>query len=265
MTIQIVPGFSPTNRILLYASLALSPAQFVSGLGNNCPSNLGFLAYNLYTQVQWYQAMTGSSDDIHALSLILPHFNFLYMLSYLGGVSSGNVAMGALLGLGTAAVIVLNTVSAWTAWAVYQPQGYGVYQFFFFGWRTLDEGWHKWLFMLWQVSDSGLALAGMVAAIVIVVWLAVKEHVGDGFAKRVKWWYTYAAVPAGGLVMLFVGWPLILWTELIISRNELESETDMVAVWLFVAQAVTMLLPSCGLSLSCFRCGLGRQKSSSVV
>lgn len=82
--------------------------------------------------------MAGSSDDIHALSLILPHFNFLYALSYLGGVSSGNAVMGALLGLGTAAVIVLNTVSAWTAWAVYQPQGYDVYQFFFFRWRTLD-------------------------------------------------------------------------------------------------------------------------------
>lgn len=52
MTVQIVPGFSPTNRILLYASFALSPAQFVSGLGNNCPTNLGFLAYNLYTQAQ---------------------------------------------------------------------------------------------------------------------------------------------------------------------------------------------------------------------
>lgn len=119
--------------------------------------------------------------------------------------------------------------------------------------------------MLWQISDSGLALAGVVAAIVIVVRLAFQEHVGDGFAKLVKWWYTYTAVPAGRLVMLFVSWPLILWTELIILRNELESETDIVAVWLFVAQAVTILLPSCGLSLSCFLGGLGHQKSSSVV
>lgn len=262
MSVQIVQGFSPTNRILLYASLALSPAAFISGLGNNCPSNVGFLAYNLYTQIQWYQAMAGSSDDIHALSLILPHFNFLYMFSYLGGISSGNVIMGALLGLGAAATMVLNTVSAWTAWAVHQPQGYGVYRFFFFGWRTLSKGWRKYLFMLWQISDSVLALVGVIAAIGIGVGIAVK---GDGLAKDKKWWHTYAAVPLGTLAMLFVGWPLILWTELIIKKNKLESETDMVAVWLFVAQAVTMLVPSCGLSLSCFRGRLGRQKETSVV
>lgn len=45
--------------------------------------------------------------------------------------------------------------------------------------------------------------------------------------------------------MLLFCWPLILWTELIVQRNRIESETDMIAVWLFVAQCVAMLAPSC--------------------
>ncbi len=266
MAIQIVPGFSLTNRVLLYASFALSPAQFVSGVGNPCPSNLGFLAYNCYTQARWYQAMAGHADEIHALSVILPHFNMLYAFSYLGGISAGSLVLVGLLGLGTAGVVVLNTVSAWTAWAVHQPQGYGVYQFFFFGWRTLDEDFHKWLFLLWQISDSVLALFCVVAAIGAVVLFAImKEDVAKVAENQLKWWHRCAAVPVGGAFMLLVGWPLVMWTELIVSRNQLESETDMVAVWLFVAQAVTMLLPSCGASLSCFRGRLGRRKSSSVV
>jgi hypothetical protein len=43
--------------------------------------------------------------------------------------------------------------------------------------------------------------------------------------------------------VLFFAWELILWVELIISRNHIESPTDMIAVWLFIAQIVTMVLP----------------------
>ncbi|AEO56375.1 hypothetical protein MYCTH_2301215 [Thermothelomyces thermophilus ATCC 42464] len=77
MAVQVVPGFSLTNRWLLYTSYFLAPAQFVSGLNSNCPSDIGFLAYNWYTQIQWYKLMSGK-DEIHAISLLLPHFNLLY-------------------------------------------------------------------------------------------------------------------------------------------------------------------------------------------
>src|SRR4051812_32092244 len=97
-TIQVIPGFSLTNRWLLYTSMMLAPAQFVSGLGSNCPSNIGFLAYNWYTQIQWYQA--SRSKDMHALSLLPVHFNGIFIFTYLGGISSGNYYMGAILGLG---------------------------------------------------------------------------------------------------------------------------------------------------------------------
>ncbi|KAK3352768.1 hypothetical protein B0T25DRAFT_542739 [Lasiosphaeria hispida] len=255
MTIQIVQGFSKTNRWLLYASFMLSPAQFASGLKNNCPSNIGFLAYNWYNQFAWYHAI--QNKDMHAISLIIPHLNTIFAFTYLGGVSSGNIVIGVLLGLGTAGVIVFNTVCAWTAWAVHMPEGYGQYQFFFFGWRTLDEGWRKF-FCLWQVGDSLFALIAVVAAVGIAIYVALKD-------EDIPWWLRYAGVPVGAAAMLLFGWPLIMWTELIMLRNDLESETDMIAVWLFVAQVGTMLVPSCGSSLACIAGGLRGRKSSSDV
>ncbi|QPH05018.1 hypothetical protein C2857_002465 [Epichloe festucae Fl1] len=56
--------------------------------------------------------------------------------------------------------------------------------------------------------------------------------------------YKYPAILAGAAVMMVVGWPLILWTEMIVQRNHVESDTDIVAIWLFVAQVVAMILPS---------------------
>ncbi|KAL4769839.1 hypothetical protein BDW60DRAFT_194001 [Aspergillus nidulans var. acristatus] len=44
--------------------------------------------------------------------------------------------------------------------------------------------------------------------------------------------------------MLIIAWPLILWVGLIVQRNHIVFKTDMVAVWLFVAQVGTMLIPS---------------------
>jgi len=43
-------------------------------------------------------------------------------------------------------------------------------------------------------------------------------------------------------VLSFI-WPLIMWVELIFARNHIQSDTDMVAVWLFVAQVILMLIP----------------------
>ncbi|KAK4243463.1 hypothetical protein C7999DRAFT_44738 [Corynascus novoguineensis] len=220
MAVDIIEGFSLKNRLILYASMLLSPAQFVSGLNNNCPSN-----------VSWYKAVTGM-QEIHALSLILPHFNMIYIISYLGGISSGSLFIGVPLGLGTAGLTILNTVSTWKAWAMHQPRGYGIYQFFFFGWRILSEDWRKYLFLLWKI----------------------------------KWSTRYLVIIYGAVGMLIFDWSLIPWTELIMSRNQLGSETDMIAVWLFVAQVVTMLVPSCGFGgVSSFWGNQERQQSSSVV
>lgn len=260
MAVQIAPGFSLTNRWLLYTSYFLAPAQFVSGLNSNCLSNFGFLIFNWYTQIQWYQLMS-SKEEIHAISLILPHFNLLYAVSYLGGVTSGDILLGVPLGLGTAGVMILNTVAAWKAWAVHQSPGYGVYQFFFFGWRTLTKGWHHGLFLPWQIFDTILALVCVISACVLGFFAPLNFR--DKELERVEWWDKYPAIPVGAVSMLIGGWPLILWTELIVSRNHLESETDMTAVWLFVAQVAALLIPSCGATLSCCRGMLGLCKSSS--
>lgn len=235
---QVVEGFSLTNRWLLYASMMLAPAQFVGGIGNNLPTSAGFLAYNWYTQIQWYQAVR--SKELHALSLLPVHFNFIYAISYLGGISSGNVFMSGFLALGTIGVLILNTVSAWTSWATNQPEGYGEYVFFFFGWRTLSHGWHIFT-LLWQIGDSFLVLGGAVAAIS----LAAVGGIDRETTNKIPWYLRkYPAIPMGAIAMLLFVWPLILWTELIVQRNHIESDTDMVAVWLFVAQVGTMLIPS---------------------
>jgi hypothetical protein len=234
----------------------LSPAQFITGIGSNCPSNIGFLAYNWYTQISWYQAI--QAKELHALSMLPVHFNFIFVLTYLGGVSSGNIYMGLLLGFGTAGVIVLNTVAAWTSWATNQQDGYGIYQFFFYGWRTLDPGWHKFI-LVWQIGDTLFAIASVTLAIGIPITLVTWYE-----DKELPWYLRYPAIPLGAVAMLWFGWPLILWTELIVARNNIESETDMIAVWLFVAQVGAMLMPSFSPFSGCVKRRFRASPSSSV-
>lgn len=81
---KLAPGFSLTNWLLLDTSYCLAPAQFMAGLNSHCLSNIGFLAFNWYTQLQWYKNTSGDGE-VQAISLIPPHFNFLYTISYLGG------------------------------------------------------------------------------------------------------------------------------------------------------------------------------------
>jgi hypothetical protein len=234
--VVVIPGFSLTNRLLLYASLLLTPAQAESGVGSNCPSNIGFLAYNWYTQYAWYVAI--KHKQLHALSLLPVHFNLIYAITYLGGITSGNICMGAILGFGTAGLLIFNTVAAWTSWATNLPEGYGVYKFFFFGWRTLTPGWRTFI-LLWQITDT----LGAITSAFLSISIAMSIEDDDDLEDAPQWWNLCLSIILGPPLMLFWTWPLILWTELIIARNHIESQTDNVAVWLFVAQAVAMLLP----------------------
>lgn len=246
-SIKVVDGFSLTNRWLLYTSVMLAPAQFLSGIDSNSPGNLGFLAYNWYTQISWYKAV--KARELHALSLLPVHFNLIYAITYLGGITSGNIYMGLLLGFGTAGVMVLNTLSAWQSWVTNQPEGLGEYKFFFFGWRTLTEGWHKF-FLVWQIGDSMIAFSCIITAIAFPIALSsMRDKITDASIKipgrglfslsSMK----YPLIPIGAAVILFGAWPLILWVELIVQKNHIESDTDMIAVYLFIAQAVALIIP----------------------
>jgi len=243
-TVQIVQGFSLLNRWLLYTSLMIVPAQFLSGWKSNCPSNIGFLAYNVYTQVQWYQAVR--SNQMHALSMLLVHYNTVCAFTYWGGITSGNYFMAAILGLGSASLIILNNVSGWISWITNQPEGFGVYRFFFFGWRTLTPGWHKFL-LVWQISDSMESVTFAIIAIGGAFYSTLVAKDSDSESDKPRWWWRYPMIPIGAAIMLFVSWPLILWMELLVHGNNIESATDWVAVWLFIVQIVTMIVPSCGL------------------
>lgn len=251
--IEVYQGFSLVNRWLLYTSVMLAPAQFISGIGSRCPSSMGFLAYNYYTQVQWYIAIR--RHELHALSLLLPHFNLVFLLSYLGGVSAGILPVGIPLGLGTAGVLILNTICSWKSWAFNMPDGYGVYRFFFFGWRTLTPKWHKFM-MVWQIADSMFAAGAVLAAIAIPIILGTADERPawwNTYGRKLPWWSTYAMIVPGALLMLFLEFPLILWTELIVKKNHIKSETDEIAVILFGAQIAAMILPMLGSLFSCVR------------
>jgi hypothetical protein len=250
--IEVVDGFSPVNRWLLYASLLLTPAQLIGGVGNNLPINIGFLGYNWWTQIKWYHSV--QNEELHALSLIIVYFNFIYTWAYIAGVTSGNIIFGTILGFGSAGLIVLNSVSAWVSWIKDLPQGYYEYQFFFFGWRTLSPGW-RWFFLVWQIADTTEAVTFLVCTIWIA-WFATAWD-NEKMEGRLPRWISWAlppgsriatlrfmAIPVGAaLMMLFVVWPLILWVELIVGRNNIVSDTDWIAVWLFIAQVGTLLMP----------------------
>lgn len=107
----------------------LTSAQYIGGLGNNIPANFDFFVYNWYIQIQWYHAVNVKA--IRSFFLINP-FNFMYVFSYAGGISSGNIFMSILLGLGTVGVLLLNTIAVWMSWATKQPEGFGEYQFLLF-------------------------------------------------------------------------------------------------------------------------------------
>jgi hypothetical protein len=132
--------------------------------------------------------------------------------------------------------MVLNTVTAWVAVTSLQYEGYGMYQFFFFGWRVLDDRWHKF-FIAWQVFDSIGALGTVVCAVAVAIRSANLD-------SEIEWFWRYPMIPVGAVSILIGAWPLIMWTELIIARNGIQSETDWKAVWLFIVQVGLMIVPS---------------------
>jgi len=232
--VEVIPGFSLTNRWLLYTSIMLTPAQAISGLGSHLPTSVGFLAYNWYNQYIFYNAV--KHKQLHALSLFPVFLNFVYAFTYPGGITSGNIVMDILLVFGTVGLIVFNNIIAWKCLATNLPEGYGIYRFFFFGWRTLTPAWRTF-FRLWQIADTILLFVAVIGIVVIAIYLSRKSD-DDLPSSEVR----YVAVLLAPLGLVFI-WPLILWTELLVSGNHIKSETDMVAVWLFVAQVVTMLIP----------------------
>jgi hypothetical protein len=250
--INIVDGFSLLNRWLLYASVMLAPAHFLAGWRGSGFTSLGFHAFNWYNQVIWYNAAV--NRQLGALSLLPVHFNIVFCLSYLGGLATGHIVPGIALGLGTGAVMIFNTVTAWKAWAICQPMGYGEYQFFFFGWRTLTDGWHKF-FLVWQIGDSIFALNTVILALSIPIALKAyrdDDSGGDGHPDSILKGLQnianlkYPAIIVGAALMLLASWPLILWVELIVQRNHIDSPTDWNSVWLFIVQACLLIPPDFG-------------------
>ncbi|KAF5332492.1 hypothetical protein D9611_005475 [Ephemerocybe angulata] len=73
---NVVAGFSPVNRALIYLNFLLSQTQFFTGFDTKCPSNLGFLAFNLYQQYIWFIAT--KEKQLHALSLVVSYINLMY-------------------------------------------------------------------------------------------------------------------------------------------------------------------------------------------
>jgi hypothetical protein len=82
-TMRVVADFSLMNCRLLYTSITLAPSRFMSGVGGNCPSNLGFLAFEYYTQLAWHRSVR--AKELHARSLLVPHFITIYVTTYLSG------------------------------------------------------------------------------------------------------------------------------------------------------------------------------------
>ncbi|KAH6903123.1 hypothetical protein BKA70DRAFT_1301627 [Coprinopsis sp. MPI-PUGE-AT-0042] len=232
----VLPGFSVTNRWLLYTSIMLTPAQLFSGLGSSSPSNIGFLAFNWYNQWVWYSAI--KAHEIHALSLCPFLLNLVYAITYLGGISSGNIIIIIILGLGTAGLMMFNVACAWISWKDVLPDGYGAYQFFFFGWRTLTPGWRTFI-LCGNIADT-LFDIGALVGIFMVAGFSLDATEDEDTPQS---WMRYPLIAIGPPLALLITWPVILWIELIVHRNHIVSETDMISVYLFIGQVVLMILP----------------------
>ncbi|KAF6744606.1 hypothetical protein DFP72DRAFT_1018729 [Ephemerocybe angulata] len=251
MSTPVVAGFSLTNRLLIYFNFLLAPAHLLAGgeitlpeklrYLRYFPSNLGFLAYDCYQQVLWYKAI--NTEEIHALSLVIAYLNAMYAITYLAGLSAANHLYFSLQALGVAGMLTINAISGWINCTQNLPKGDGVYRFWFFGWRRLSEGW-RGLAIFIQVL---ITLGSLILAIVVIILARRHSQFMGKYAKEQgepwgKWW-RIGAIALLTLIVLIFGWPLALWMELVVLKNGLVSETDWVAVYLFIAQVVMMIIP----------------------
>jgi hypothetical protein len=241
-TIQIASGFSSLNRALMYLSALLAPAQAASSIGHTGLTHLGFLAYNWYTAIIWFRA--ASRNDLGPVWLATVHASTTFALVYIGGIFSKYGVISGLLGMSAIALLWMNNTAAWISWNTGRGAGFEEWEFFFFGWRRLSEGWHLFL-LVWQIFNSLEALAMSIVYIVLSLGYSESsdQHSEGKTVKPVKWWYTLAAIPVGGSAMVLIVCPYTVWMELIVQRNKVQSDTDWVAVSLFVAQVVFMLMP----------------------
>lgn len=232
-------GFSLTNRLLLYANIITAPAAFMGGLGSNLPINAGFLGYTIYQQYLFYIAT--KHKQLHALCMLPQYLNTMYAITYATGISSGNYVLSFTLCIGTIAALIINNITTWTAYVTNIPEGYGVYHFFFFGWRTITPNWRK-LFLLWGVFDSFvtldyIALSAYIAALTPALSKDVEED------NTYRWWRDTSLL-WGSVVGLVAFWPFVVWTELIVQRNNIVSATDWISVYLFIVQIALLAIPS---------------------
>ena len=65
--------------------------------------------------------------------------------------------------------------------------------------------------------------------------------------------YRYLMILQGAAAVILFLWPEILWMELIIAHYHIESATDWIAVWLFVARVGALIVPPCTTFLGCFK------------
>ena len=296
MTIETIEGFSFVNRVLLYVSTVLAPAQYVAGVGSNCLSNLGFLGYNMYQQWMWYKVVSSrdNADYVGALYLLLPYFNMIFAISYVAGVSTRHWFLAFLLWGGTTFMIVVNTIATWKAYE-YMKDGYGVYDFCFFGCRELNIDWHNYFFRIWTISGTAMCVVSVIWTIAMAV-LAVKKNSDVNKFIRALGWNKFKLV----IVAIFLGsffmtigfwpiflylyrhlkkdphysgfrnalahklekkgwetiawlcsvpflsvgiWPMVLWTESVMRRNDIYSPTDKIAIILFAFQIAALLMP----------------------
>ncbi|KAF5330609.1 hypothetical protein D9619_005191 [Psilocybe cf. subviscida] len=236
----VISGFSLTNRLLLYASIATAPVALMDGIGSHIPINAGFLGFTIYQQYLFYLAT--KQRQLHALCMLPQCLNSMYAVSYLAGVSAGNRWLSGALCVGTAAVLIINNVTAWTAYLMDLPEGYGVYHFFFFGWRTLSSKWRP-LFLLWSVGDSIVTLGYITQSVYIATWTpTVSEEVDGDEDSNLKWWKDTSLIWSSAVGMLPF-FPFVLWIELIVYKNHIVSETDTISVYLFIVQIALLITP----------------------
>jgi len=92
--------------------------------------------------------------------------------------------------------------------------GYGVYDFCFFGCHELDIIWHKYFFRLWTISGTVMCVVSVIWTIAMAVLAVCKNSNVDNFIKDLKWRkfeLVIVAIFFGSFFMTFGFWPIFLY------------------------------------------------------